>query len=253
MSLVSVGGDGGIRLGSECFLSGESQVCPIDTGGGVSVIALSERNRHYPSLGQANLSSVGLELKCELVKVPDLQILGVQAPGAIFHRCENIPGETVLVGLNFFQERTFTIDFARKQFDLDTSYAGETSELYPGWLFSPFEKLIVMGKVSSEPVMIAVDTGAPVTLMDQKLVDRHPEIFVESKKPPSEMMKRRGFRRFEMHGPFVINGVELKAEFVHTADIFTFSRGTYLVILGVNHMSGANWFFDLVHKRWAIF
>jgi hypothetical protein len=100
---------------------------------------------------------------------------------------------------------------------------------------------------------MAVDTGAPVTFVDQTLVDRYPGIFIESSRPPSEMLVRRGLRRYEMHGSFDVNGFKLEAEYVHAADVKGFSRGEYSVLLGANHMRKANWYFDVPGKRWAIY
>lgn len=244
------GDDGGYRLKGVCVMAGETDECPIDTAAPMSVVALNESNRAYPSLGERTIGSIGLEMHCSLIKIPDFEIFGAKNPDAIFHRCENLPSVRALIGLDFFMNHSFILDFARGSLAMDGGYSGITSLLAAP---ASTGKIIVTGSVGKQEVRVAIDTGAPVTLMDQKFVEQYPEVFVESTKPPSEMMKRRGLRRYEMRKPFVIGGVSLSATFVHTADILGFSQGQYVGLVGANHMKNANWFFDLKQGRWAVY
>ena len=249
LSLRPVGDDGGYRLGGDCQLSGEKDICPIDTGAAISVVALNERNKDYPSLGEKQIHSIGLVINCNLVKIPDFKLFERKSPETIFHRCENLPSVKSLIGLDFFFHHTFTLNFTDETITIDAHYPKKKEQLY-GFASN---KLLISGELDGETVRIAFDTGAPVTLVDQNFVDQHPQIFVESGKPPTEMMKRRGLRRFEMHSPLFVHGIPLYAEFVYAADVQNFSTHQYVMLLGVNHMKHANWHFDLQERTWAIF
>jgi hypothetical protein len=60
-------------------------------------------------------------------------------------------------------------------------------------------------------------------------------------------MQKSGGKAYRIKKPFVINGVELNAEFVQAVELKNFfgDVGGMPVILGTNHMRKANWSFDL--------
>lgn len=245
----AVGNDGGFRIGSECSFGSQQLICPIDTGSPFSVVALADWNRDLPNSGRDDLGSIGLSIQCEKIRVTNFKMLSLQVPEIEFHRCESFGSLPSLIGLNFFSGQTITFRFRDSKVELGANYSGKTSR----FVEDVSEMLIVPGAVGTELISIAIDTGAPVTLVDQDFIDRHPDVFVESTKPVTDMMRRRGFRRYEMHAPFIINGIQIAAEFVYSTAVGEFSKGKYLALLGMNHLMGANWYFNLPAKSWAAF
>jgi hypothetical protein len=249
-NITPEGEDGGYRLTGPCYLSGQADDCPFDTGAPFSVIALGDTNKGLPSLAHRTISSIGLSMECDLVKVPDFVFFGSPSPGQEFWRCDNLPSVTSLVGMDFFETQPFLLNFNEASIEFGGGHPDNLQDLEQ---WGPEKKLIMPASLAGESVHMAVDTGSPVTFVDQKVIDGNPMIFVESTRPPSEMMKRRGLRRYEMHGQFVVNGLPLHAEYVYGADVEGFAGFKYSVILGVNHMKGAKWYFDVPGRKWAIY
>lgn len=247
ITLRPVGDDGGLRLEGPCFLAGSADTCTIDTGSPLSIVSDQEKFRKFPSLEKRKFGSVGLELSCNLIEVKDFAFLGYA--GGFFYRCDGMPGVINLVGLNFFQGRAVSFDFLRSQIHIGLPLAIPTFELPAA---RGVERLLVQASIGGRKMLVSIDTGAPVTLVDQAYIDGHPEIFVESKKPPTEMMIRRGFRRFEIKSDIEVGGVILKAQHVYGADISPISKRTFSILLGMNHLRNANWYFDFSQRRWAI-
>ena len=106
---------------------------------------------------------------------------------------------------------------------------------------------------SSDLVLVAFDTGNPVTIVKRAFVDEHPASFRPSAKPISPGLIAKGLLPFDVLEPIVIGGVELRAESVYAGSIFPelfFDQAD--IILGMNHAVQARWGFDLQQNLFEI-
>jgi hypothetical protein len=244
--LQPVGEYGGIRVRVPCRLETEWRDCAVDTGGPVTMTHPSLLTRPYEKIREVTMHSVGMSVTCDLLKVPGTDFAGSVATREVLSCAEFFESISPTLAMDSFAHRSFAFDFGRKEFSWDISLpAGAAAvERERHWLILP-------ARVGKEAVRAGFDTGAPVTLVDQKFVDAHPALFRLSPIAPSEMLIRRHFVAYELLAPIEVGGVELTAPLVHAGD-FAALKVDFPIILGANHLSPHRWGFDLARGLWAV-
>jgi hypothetical protein len=243
LSVIPVGDFGGYRVKAPCFFGPAARLCTLDTMGSVSVIPADADFARYAVSGHETVNGIGTELDCDVVDVNDLDLLGARPQHLFPLRCASDNPGFPLVGLPFFDGRVFTFDFPQAQFLWDQAATKPKPLLRIGgsklWI-------AMEGTFAGEKLVVAFDTGNPVTIVTRAFVDAHPASFQPSLKPISPGLLAKGLLPFDVLTPIVVGGVELRAESVYAGSAFPalfFEEAA--IILGMNHAVSARWWFDL--------
>jgi hypothetical protein len=250
LSVRPVGTFGGYRVKAPCFFGKSAQLCTLDTMGSVSVITSGPDFAPYEVIGHEKVQGIGVQLDCDIVRVPDLVLLG-RGPGPLEPlRCPVANVDFPLVGLPFFEKRIFEFDFPHQSFTWDAPAEQPRPLLRIGgaklWI-------AMSGTFAGDRVVVAFDTGNPVTIVTRAFVDAHPANFVPSLKPISPSLLEKGLAPFDVLAPIEVGGAELRAESVYAGSSFPapiFDEAA--IILGMNHAAQARWWFDLEHDLYRV-
>lgn len=243
LNLIPVGDFGGIRVKAPCSFGAIEQICTLDTMGSVSVIGEGPNYARYPVIGHEKVSGIGQEFSCDVVDIEDFRLLG-QSPAHLKPlRCAGSNPAFPLIGLPFFEDRVVQFDFPRASLDWDLAEKGSQPLLRTGakklWIAVP-------ATFAGEAVLVSFDTGNPVTIVTRAFVDAHPAQFRASLRPISPGLLQKGLVPFEIAAPIVVDGVELKADYVYAGSTFPalfFEEAA--ILLGMNHAVQARWWLDL--------
>ncbi len=249
MQLLPVGKFGGFRLKGSCHFGDTEKLCTLDTMGAVSVIPQAPEFAHYPVVGTENVGGIGLEFRCDIVSVKDLFLLG-ERPVALFPlRCPSNHPDFPLIGIDFFEGKSFRFDFSSADFSWSTDLAQKAKLIRLG---EDEQWIAVPAKLGTESLLLAFDTGNPVTIVSQTYADAHPKLFRPSKKLISPELQAKGLRAYEITNPFLVQGVELDAPYVYVGEFPLFQSAEAPVILGMNHMHPHRWSFDLRRDEFSL-
>ncbi|MGZ3705600.1 MAG: hypothetical protein ACXWP1_06560 [Bdellovibrionota bacterium] len=250
LSVIPVGSFGGYRVKAACNFGSSGKLCTLDTMGSVSVLPGDPEYLRYSVVGHEKVSGIGQELDCDVVDVPDLVSLDIRPAHLYPLRCNSSNTGFPLLGLPFFDHRTFLFDFPNQTFSWDVPAANPKPLIRIGgeklWIAVPAE-------LHGEKIMVAFDTGNPVTIVNRAFVDSHPAIFRPSLKPISPGLLEKGLVPYDVLAPFVVDGVELNADAVYAGSKFPalfFEQAA--VILGMNHAAQARWWFDLERDLYRV-
>jgi hypothetical protein len=253
MEVVPVGDFGGFRLRVACALDGKPASCLLDTAGGATILAADDQMMRYPSLGQVSLRGVGtIFFTCDRVKPSSFSIPGLGGSPSSFLRCPGFPPQnSPMVGMDYL--RGGAVDFLFHRRELRQASA-EISGSAPFLMVGADRRFIGFPlQIGGATAKAIFDTGNPVTMVRPEFVASHPELFRPSARPRSEMMVRNHFYAYEPSQAFVVQGAELKAEYVYAADLSPITgEEDFDVVLGMNHLVSADWTFDFKNLRFQV-
>lgn len=252
IELWPVGEFGGYRVITGCEADKIAFDCLIDTASTYSVFASTPFSQRYPSLGKVTLVGIAGNMECDEMSVGRFSLGEEEQADARFLRCQAFPpASSPLIGLDFFRGKNMRFSFREKNLSLGNSITLDTTPFE--WLGRRRTYISFPGTIESLPAKMFFDTGAPVTMVSHEFVAAHPTYFRRSSRPPSAMMLRNGFVAYESQRPVVVNGVPLSAEYVYGADLSRIVGDTQIdVILGANHLVGADWEFDLTNSVFRV-
>ncbi|MGE3262450.1 MAG: hypothetical protein AB7K68_11775 [Bacteriovoracia bacterium] len=237
---------GAIRLRAECTIEKETRECAIDTGAPQTMTAPSVLKEEHEVLGEVKMGSIGMSVICQRLAIPGFNFAGSVRAAEVLSCPGFFESLSPTIGMDSFDARRFLFDFSAEDLKWDPIWESPTQ---------PFRRLrhwlVVPGSLNGRGFEMGFDTGAPVTLVDQKFVDANPDLFTLSTEPPSEMLIRRNMRAYVVSGPIRVGDVNLEATFVYAGD-FSPLKIDFPIILGANHLVQAAWYFDLKADRWGI-
>lgn len=237
---------GGIRVRAQCRLETEWRDCAVDTGGPATLTSSAILKGKYEVTGTQKFRSVGWEMECQWLKIPGTDFGGLVSTREVLSCPDFTDSLSPTWGMDVFEGRSFAFDFSRAELTWEAGVSGNVQPLRREKHF-----IVMPATLGGAPVEVAYDTGAPVTLVDQKFVDAHPEWFKPSSLQPSEMLIRRKMLAYELNAPLVMGGVTLSAPIVHAGD-FSALTTSVPVILGANHLFPMRWSIDLNKNIWSV-
>ena len=252
LRLIRVGDFGGYRVKALCGFGSLFQLCTLDTMGSVSVLPENSTFESYAVVGHERVSGIGVDLDCDIVEVSDFTLLG-RRPEPLFPlRCRAENEAFPLIGMPFFEKHVFSFDFPHASLSWDAPES--ESEAKPLLRIGASKLWIAMeGSFAGEPILVAFDTGNPVTIVTRAFVDAHPAQFRPSLKPIAPGLFAKGLLPFDMLAPIEVGGVKLAAESVYAGSLFPapiFADAA--IILGMNHAAQARWWFDLQRDLYRV-
>ncbi len=227
----------------------------LDTGASTTRITLSDWNKDLPSLGQSDSTGAsGKTTRCDDVEAKNVELKASQGNNIArakyeVTRCAASDGDDLL-GLDFFKGARFTLDFERHQM----VFFGETNPTgrpKPFRLLSPDQRLVgIELRAGNTPAVGLFDTGAEMSAVDQKFVDKHKNLFtpVKSKGKASEAGGRQfSYKTYKIKQLDLGEGRVLQDVYVIAYDFgvlrAALGRGTPF-ILGYNFVSKLSWELD---------
>lgn len=244
IELYPVGNYGGSRVAATCTLDNTASPCLIDTASWFTILAATPEVEAYPSMGKEKLLGLGsIAFDCDHIEPATFLVSGINARENIL-RCPGFPeGNSPMVGLGLFAGKSFSFSFADNQL---LWAPPAPPKLAPISLMGRSHHISIPARVGGVPARALFDTGAPVTMFTYAFVAAHPEFFRPSTMPASDMMIRNKFVAHELVRPIVVEGVELSAQYIYAADLRPIvGEQPFDIVLGVNHLAQAEWFFDL--------
>lgn len=245
IELYSVGDYGGSRVAATCTLDKSTGPCLIDTASWFTILAATPEVEAYASLEKVSLTGLGsIAFECDRIEPDTFLVSGVNARENIL-RCPGFPPESSpMVGIGLFAGKSFSFSFANGQLLWASPARAKPAPL--SLVGHHSQHISIPAQVGGVPARALFDTGAPVTMVSFEFLAAHPEFFRPSTLPRSKMMIRNKFLAYELTQPIVVEGVELSAQFVYAVDLRPIvSDQPFDLVLGVNHLAQADWFFDL--------
>ena len=111
------------------------------------------------------------------------------------------------------------------------------------------DSVVIQVQVAGETVLAFMDTGAFFTTVDSKLVERHPEQFIQDNMATYSNVDGSGSVVVYKVKHFKIGSLVLDNQLVFAQDL---SRDKVQVRLGLKEISRANWILDLKNSRWQV-
>lgn len=245
IELYPVGNYGGYRVAATCTLDRANTPCIIDTASWFTILAATPEVESYPAVGKESLRGLGsIGFECDRIEPAAFLVSGVNARENIL-RCPGFPEESSpMVGLGLFAGKSFSFSFAKNELLWAPPAPAKLAPISMAGHHS--HHISIPAKLGEVPVRALFDTGAPVTMVSYEFLAAHPEFFRASNRPRSKMMVKNKFLAYELMQPIVVEGMELSAQFVYAVDLRPIVKDQpFDLVLGVNHLSRADWFFDL--------
>ncbi len=237
-----------------CMLDGVEELCVLDTGSALSLIANPEGFEKYPTIGKVRFRSAsGIPLETDQIRIETVQIDALTFPNVKFARV--IPSETLesTIGIDLVGKQPFSLRFTKKpSLNLGESPSRTPLtgiEVYKNGVFSiPVE----LNHVQTKALW---DTAAELTVVDQVYVSRNPRNFSFIKELNSgydgtgRSIKIRLFKAKNIR----IAGHLFRNILVGVLDLATVREGTQQdvqAVIGFNLIRKADWYFDLQNRRW---
>jgi hypothetical protein len=159
----------------------------LDTGASTSRVSLAPWNKDLPTLA-ASLSTgaAGGTSRCEDVEATNVELRATQGNNIgraryVVSRCPAGEGDDLL-GLDFFRNARFTLHFDRNEmvFFGEAPPNGRARPLRP---LGPDGRLVGLDlRIGNRTVVGLLDTGAEVSAVDRRFVERHRSLFTLVKK-----------------------------------------------------------------------
>lgn len=174
----------------------------LDTGASTTRIALAPWNKDLPSVGQsASTGASGKTTACDDVEAKNVELKASQGNNIArakyeITRCAANDGDDLL-GLDFFKETRFTLDFERHEM-VFFGEAHATGQPKPFRLIGPDQRLVGIALRTGNTTAVGLfDTGAEICAVDQQFVDKHKNLFtlVSGKGKASETGGKKFLRK----------------------------------------------------------
>lgn len=229
------------------FLESNIESMLLDTGATTSQITLNEKTSRFKVLSEdISHGAFGSKLQ-KKVEIPEL-IVGN-------HRVENIPATLDdvhgIIGMDFLKDTCIHLDLSNAEFAFGEHFT-DGMDL----LLSEKGHIYMQCNLGDLVLWALFDTGASGTIINQALIDEHPEFFMRQ-----GMDKGRDWTGAEQEAQLIrINNMSIASYLFdeHEAGVLDLSNARqYLekpidIILGATTMELAVWDFDLLNKKWKV-
>lgn len=153
----------------------------LDTGASTTRIRLAPWNKDLPALAQTeSVGASGTATRCEDVEANNVALKAAQGNDIgrakyEVSRCD--AGADDLLGLDFFENARFTLDFDRREMVFSREPLA-TERAKPFRRLGPDRRLVGIDVRVGKATLVALfDTGAEVSAVDRRFVDTHKNLF----------------------------------------------------------------------------
>lgn len=159
----------------------------LDTGASTTRIRLASWNKDMPSSGRTDsMGALGKTTRCDDIEAKNVQLEAVQGNNIgrakyEISRCEAGDGDDLL-GLDFFKNARFSLDFERGEmvFFKETPASFRPKPFRP---LGPDGRLVGIDvRAGATTAVGLLDTGAEISAVDRRFVDKHKKLFTLVKK-----------------------------------------------------------------------
>ncbi|BBU63383.1 hypothetical protein MSC49_33180 [Methylosinus sp. C49] len=179
------GADGGGRAYVTMRFGNVMGPMRLDTAASTSRIKLAPWNAGFPALGASvSTSASGVASRCEDVEAANVELKAAQGNNigrAKYRvtRCATSDGDDLL-GLDFFQGARFSLDLESGMVFFPQSDGAGWRPFRRLW---PDQKLVGLeARIGKTEVVGLFDTGAEISAVDRRFLERHKALFVPVKK-----------------------------------------------------------------------
>jgi hypothetical protein len=239
-----------------CTLDAIDQLCVLDTGSLLSIVADPENFNAYPVEGKIRFqSAAGVPLEGEKVRIGKVKFDRAVFSNVIFARLP--PGNKVqsTIGMNLLGHNSFTVNFR----DEAALHIGrkpmrpprDELEVYPSGMFT------IPVRLGANTGKAVWDTGAELTAVNRAYVADHPEDFTFQKTVNSAVDGTDREVQAELYSAreIVMGGRRFQNVNVLAIDFGTIHQGTAAdvhAVIGFNIIRKTDWHFDLKARRWSV-
>jgi len=226
----------------------------FDTGANTTRVRNDDYINHFESYSSKDTYGVFSKMKNEQIIVPKLALGPIEKVDFQMYRYDKDSPAHNIIGMDFLQDHSYYFNFAENNVEVDKQGLEESEffDLHVG------NKEIPNVDVYMEDAKVNAiwDTGAGITVVDSRFVERYPKLFESlnivqgtdssgsSTETPMYMMQS------------VVIGNKLFPKLkVISIDLFSINSKLEKpmdIILGYNCLNKANWLFDFLNKKWAI-
>ena len=238
-------------------------VCLLDAGSQSSMYfpLRGDPLNYYPAVGtvtSGSLAGVGSG-RNDVIDVTDFQAAGNALGdvkvirGGTEYTALMSAGVTGLVGIDALLRKSFRLSFSDSTLGFGEEFPKKWHE--NEFVLNGARQISISGKLSDLPIQGVWDTGASGTVVDQGLIDAHPDLFdvVEETDIQDGVGVTIHAKIYQAHD-LVIGTLHFKNLKVTGVDLTAVNSHLDVkmqVLYGYNLISKADWYFDPVKKVWG--
>lgn len=243
-------------------VNGQPRRFRLDTGARNSVVIADEQTKSLPSDRKFLFGGAANQpISCDLIYLDKYEIAGwTWSHTPIFRCAANADNENYL-GIDYFDRQIVSLDFVDARISLLKSAPADAKMLplvrgSQGHIELPV-------KIDGTETLAVFDTGAAITIVDEKFVEAHPNAFEtitvtvdgQEKDVQSNMADWTGHPlqgKLYLAKGMEVGSLKIEKQMVVTAPISGFFGKVVQtpIVIGANAMVGAKWIFDLKNNLW---
>jgi hypothetical protein len=255
-------GDGTVWL--DCAFDGKPAPCQLDTGSGANILVPRKPPFDaYPAArAGSNVDSLGGRTSVDYIRVARLTV-GDAVFGPVLAKRRGSADAyaeryktPALIGPQALARRSFALRFTGGPPELAVDGPRPAAALHP--LLSPRRDrrdrhLLMNAALGGTTAVMLFDTGTGLTEIDRDFVAAHPAVFGD----PVAMMRIPGRPDSPIYRlpPVTLGGARFDGILAIASDFTLIRKMTgagVVVMLGYDVAVRADWYFDLAHRRWAV-
>lgn len=253
---------GGGWLMAPCEINGLQKECKIDTGVNVSSIRESADTINFASLAKRRyFSASGKSVTCDLVQVPSLNLGSISKSSFEAVRCPvvDVRTEINIIGLDYFAGTNLLIDYRRQEITFSPDQKDFSLQ---SWDPDSVDHILVPVKAGHKyqpnvPTIAMLDTGASMTVVSKEFAQKNSRYFtlISEFDQGSDTHGHKLTAKLMLMSGITIGELVVAGEYVMAIDfkgIKKFAGEKVDFIIGHNMLKNANWYFDLVDRKWAV-
>lgn len=250
---------GGGSITIPCRPGSIDALCKLDTGMNVSYFKSDAFDVLPESIGKATFTTItGSTMACDVIRLDQAQIgsgVALQPMEPVVCPASNDKTDNNLLGLDAFEGRSFSLDFAQAQLQLLEVHPSLPNQFERGSSDHIFLKVQSALKQPVE-VLAMFDTGAAVSAVDIKLVEAQPDNFpIISRTPAGTDAHGNPIESIMVLGGYIkIGEGKSVAEYMIAMDftqIQKFSGKNVQMILGYNIIKEMKWTINMRDSTWS--
>ncbi len=244
----------------DLIFNGELRTFQVDTGANSSLVTLYALTQKYPSVGKSKIEgAAGISTSCDIINIENVIFDEFIFNDQNFLRCD-FEGKQTLnnLGLDFFKKHMWSFNFENKSLSiLNESQFEENKHFYP---IKRLEKghIIMDSKIGNQLHQIVFDTGAQLTTVDLKFIEKNIDDFQYL--GDTDTVKDIGGNSLSMK-LYRLKSMQVGEVNFQQLTVLAFDFGKKLreylgertpVIFGANAITQANWVLDFEGNKFSV-
>jgi predicted aspartyl protease len=226
----------------------------FDTGANITRVRNDDYINRFESQSSKDTYGIFSKMKNEQIIVPKLALGPIEKIDFQMYRYDKESPAHNIIGMDFLHDHSYFFNFVENNVEVDKQGFDELEffDLQIGNKVKPYVDVYV----EDTKVRAIWDTGAGITVVDSRLVEKYPKSFKafkvvqgtdstgSSTETPMYLMESMiiGNKQFPSLKVISIDLSSINAKLEKPMDI----------ILGYNCLNKANWLFDFPNKKWTI-